>query len=236
LRKADWEILFQRTCDYYRSDAEEYKKRWDVDKSLKKERRMFLNALAPNSDLLDVGCGPGHHARFFAEQDQGHNVVGIDVCKEFVEIAEKKAVEEEVEGIRFEVGDMRDLSEFERNKFDGVWACAVCVHTPREFLDSQLNEFLAVLKPGGVLGISFRLGDPAGQQDDGRYFEHHEEAEILARLQQVGFRVAQTRTALNRKSTNERDKLKQWLFVLAIAPNPKESILAASKPVDPIVT
>jgi SAM-dependent methyltransferase len=220
LRREDWDMLFEATIDFYKRHAHTYADQWVNDVSIDEEKRMFLAALTPKSNVLDAGCGPGHHAKFFAEA--GHYVTGVDFCEEFIDIAHEQHIGAAV----FQVGDVRNLNVFKRNTFDGVWACAVCVHTPREFLDTQLNEFLAVLKPGGALGISFRIGDPAGQQDDGRFFEFYEEDGVLGTIQRVGFRIAKTRNVTSSKRTLEgKHKLKHWLFVLAIAINPKESIL-----------
>jgi SAM-dependent methyltransferase len=46
-------------------------------------------ALGPGSRVLDVGCGPGRHARALAER--GIEVVGIDISERFVELARADA-------------------------------------------------------------------------------------------------------------------------------------------------
>jgi SAM-dependent methyltransferase len=46
-------------------------------------------ALTPGDRVLDVGCGPGRHARALAER--GMQVLGVDVSERFVELANRDA-------------------------------------------------------------------------------------------------------------------------------------------------
>ncbi len=68
--------------------------------------------LEPGSRVLDVGCGPGRHARALAEQ--GIEVVGVDISERFIEIARLDAPA----GATFERLDARQLP-FEA-EFDAV--------------------------------------------------------------------------------------------------------------------
>jgi SAM-dependent methyltransferase len=54
--------------------------------------------------VLDVGCGPGRHARALAER--GIEVVGVDISPRFVELASEGAPT----GATFVVGDARQLA------------------------------------------------------------------------------------------------------------------------------
>lgn len=73
-----------------------------------------LTGVAPGSRVLDVGCGPGRHALELAER--GYEVVGVDISKTFVELAQSGAAERDLPGASFQVGDARSLafeSEFD---------------------------------------------------------------------------------------------------------------------------
>ena len=59
--------------------------------------------LVPGQRVLDVGCGPGRHARALAER--GLRVLGVDVSAEFVALAREGAPP----GAEFVVGDAREL-------------------------------------------------------------------------------------------------------------------------------
>ena len=67
--------------------------------------------------VLDVGCGPGRHSLELARRDI--KCLGIDISQQFVDLANKSAVEEGLEElVVFERGDARDLRFVE--EFDGV--------------------------------------------------------------------------------------------------------------------
>lgn len=60
--------------------------------------------LQPGMRVLDVGCGPGRHARALAER--GIEVVGVDISPRFIEVAADGAPA----GASFVVGDARHLT------------------------------------------------------------------------------------------------------------------------------
>jgi SAM-dependent methyltransferase len=61
-------------------------------------------ALEPGMRVLDVGCGPGRHARALAER--GIEVVGVDITPRFIELAAEGAPP----NATFVVGDARRLT------------------------------------------------------------------------------------------------------------------------------
>src|SRR5262245_41617841 len=62
----------------------------------------FAESLRGEGLVADVGCGPGHVARYL--QDQGVETVGIDLSPEMVRLARDGNP-----GLDFRVGDMRAL-------------------------------------------------------------------------------------------------------------------------------
>ena len=97
--------------------------------------------------ILDVGCGTGNFSIKLAKM--GCEVVAIDISKEMLKIAEKKAKEESL-GIEFYHMDVHNMG-FEDNCFDGVVSV-----TAFEFLSDPKNameEMFRVLRPNGQLVI-----------------------------------------------------------------------------------
>ena len=100
--------------------------------------------------VCDLGCGPGHVARYLHER--GVPVCGVDLAPEMV-----KRARELNPGIDFQVGDMRRL-----DVPDGAWAAIVAfysiIHIPRAEVVAVLREFFRALAPGGLLLLGFHIG------------------------------------------------------------------------------
>ena len=108
--------------------------------------------LPEGASLLDLACGRGRHAHFFAEA--GQRVVGIDISE--ASIAEARVA---VPSAEFVVHDMRE--SFRPEAFDAV----CCLFTSLgyfEGLDDDRAVFAAVfgaLKPGGRFVLDFMNSD-----------------------------------------------------------------------------
>ena len=76
-------------------------------------------ALQPGMHLLDVGCGVGGPARFFAER--GYQVTGIDLTEEFVHVAESLTRMLKLDRkAQFRQGSALEMS-FAPGTFDGAY-------------------------------------------------------------------------------------------------------------------
>lgn len=75
----------------------------------------FLKLIPKGSRVLDIGCGSGRITKFLTDHDL--NVVGIDISRNMLKLAEEKTPDAE-----FLKQDMRKL-DFPKESFDGVWLC-----------------------------------------------------------------------------------------------------------------
>ena len=57
----------------------------------------------------------------------------------------------------------------EREKYDGIWACASILHLPKKQLREVLKNMYAALKSKGWIYTSFKYGEFEGERN-GRYF------------------------------------------------------------------
>jgi SAM-dependent methyltransferase len=101
--------------------------------------------------VCDMGCGPGHVARYLHER--GVQVTGIDLSSVMVHHARRLNP-----GIEFSQGDMRSL-DIEDGAWGGIAAFYSIIHIPRSDVVMVLHEMKRLLRPGGWLLLAFHMGD-----------------------------------------------------------------------------
>lgn len=129
--------------------------KWDLEKFFASGESEIAEVLAVAGDLglpqqyaraLDFGCGVGRLTRALAGRFQ--EGVGVDISEEMVRLAREL---NEGWNCRFEVNVRSDLGVLESDSFDFVYSSLVLQHMPRkELIRSYIEEFIRVLRPGGV--------------------------------------------------------------------------------------
>ena len=115
-----------------------------------------LGLSAGGLKVLDLG-GPASHLSILAAI-AGCRVTSVDVNPEIVEAAKACACGFSLTSLDPRVGDMRDLSAFSDGEFDVVVSCSVLEHLTGEDQKVALREAARVLRPGGVVGLTFDFG------------------------------------------------------------------------------
>lgn len=112
-------------------------------------RRKVIKAIVDHQpkNVLDIATGTGDLAISLAEKGL-HNVVGLDLSKGMLEVADKKVEEKKLKDqIELVKGDSENLP-YEDNHFDAI--CVAFGVRNFENLEKGLTEILRVLKPGGL--------------------------------------------------------------------------------------
>ncbi len=131
--------------------------------------------------LLEIGAGPGHTSRYFA--DRGLDVVAIDLSPAHVERARAK-------GLTAYHRDFYDLG-FRMESFDAVWAMNCLLHVPSRDLEDVLVGLSEVLVDGGLfyMGVWGGVGEEGIYEDDpykpARFFALRTDDDLLARVGRV---------------------------------------------------
>jgi ubiquinone/menaquinone biosynthesis C-methylase UbiE len=110
----------------------------------------ILPYLQPGMHVLDCGCGSGGITLGLAQAARPGQVIGIDVAEVEIERAWRRAEEQTVDNVRFEVGNVYELGFADRS-FDVAFAHNVLEHVAQP--DQALREMHRVLKPDGIVGI-----------------------------------------------------------------------------------
>jgi cyclopropane fatty-acyl-phospholipid synthase-like methyltransferase len=117
---------------------------WDI----RRPQKMFAQAAGEISgSVLDVGCGTGEHALFFAQR--GCKVTGADYLEEPIERAKKKTADRKID-VKFIVQDALKLSDL-KQQFDNIINSGLFHGFTDEERTRYVAELAAVLKPCGKL-------------------------------------------------------------------------------------
>ncbi|MGA8087503.1 MAG: methyltransferase domain-containing protein [Terracidiphilus sp.] len=111
----------------------------------------FIGEVMGHGPVCDLGCGPGHIARYL--RDAGTDVFGLDLSPQM--IAQARQLNPDIE---FREGNMLAFDR-EDSSLAGIAAFYAIVNIPQESLPLAFAEMLRVLKPAGLLLLSFHIGE-----------------------------------------------------------------------------
>lgn len=128
-----------------------------------RERKHFLSLVLDEgySRLVEIGAGTGLHGKFF--QDQGMQVVCVDLSLGMVKRCAEK-------GLETYLMDFLHLA-FPQGSFDTVFAMNCLLHVPKDYLSEVLKEIHRILRRKGL----FYWGQYGGADKDGIYEGDHYE-------------------------------------------------------------
>lgn len=110
--------------------------------------------------VLELGCGAGRNALYFAKQ--GCEVDGIDISKEAINWAIERMSESRLK-VNFTCSSIFDL-EIETNSYDIVYDSGCLHHVPPHRRMDYISLLKKSLKPGGFFGLTCFA---SGCQDQG---------------------------------------------------------------------
>lgn len=142
--------------------AEEYARRIYGELEHKPLDRRLLDRFADSvrnaGVTCDLGCGPGHIARYLHER--GVRVCGVDLSGQMIERARQLNP-----GIPFSQGDMRALP-VQDAAWSGIAAFYSIVNLPPAVIVKGLHEMSRVLEPGGRLLLAFHTGEDTVHREE----------------------------------------------------------------------
>jgi ubiquinone/menaquinone biosynthesis C-methylase UbiE len=175
----------------YDALADEYARRIFNELHSKPFDRELLNRFAAevsgHGEVCDMGCGPGHVARYLRET--GVMVFGLDLSPKMLEQARQLSPD-----IQFREGNMMAL-DLPDGTLVGITAFYAIVNIPKSALPSVFREMHRVLQRGGLLLLVFHMGDEVRHEEElwGRTvdmdFFLFQPSEIRKYLEAAGFVV-----------------------------------------------
>jgi SAM-dependent methyltransferase len=182
------------TQSSYDAVASEYAERYKDEMDDKPFDRDCLDRLVREvgdlGPICDLGCGPGQIARYLHRQ--GVDTLGVDLSPKMVAEAQRLNPE-----IRFHQGDMLSLPDAD-DSWGGIAAFYCIIQIPRAQVVDALREMKRVLKPGGVLLVTFHIGEEIKHLDEwwekpvNLDFAFYQPAEVEGWLQEAGYELEET--------------------------------------------
>jgi len=149
------------TLSYYAEHAAQYAVD-SLKRPLSPHMDYFQMKLPAKPRVLELGCGAGRDTADMIRR--GFDVTPTDGSPAMAREAEARL------GIPVRVMLFEELDY--QDEFDGVWANASLLHTPREGLPNVIRGIHTALKPGGLLYASFKSGEAGGRDVFGRYYNY----------------------------------------------------------------
>jgi SAM-dependent methyltransferase/ribosomal protein S18 acetylase RimI-like enzyme len=163
--------------------------------------------------VADLGCGPGHVARYLHEQ--GVRMLGVDLSPRMIDWARTRSPE-----IEFRVGDMRAL-DLPDGALAGIVAFYSLIHIAEKEMGPTLRELRRVLTPGGLLLVAFHIGEETVHRDElwghavSLDFRFLMPSPIVAHLVESGFLVMER---VDREPYPEVEHRSRRCYLLARSP------------------
>ena len=173
---SEYTLKFQDEMDYKPFD------RGCLDRLIRE-----VNGLGP---ICDLGCGPGQISRYL--HSQGADTLGVDLSPQMV--LEASGCNP---SITYHQGDLLALPDPDES-WGGIAAFYSIIHIPRKNVVDALREMRRVLKIGGVLLITFHIGDEIRHLDEwwekkvNLDFIFYQPREMETWLKMAGFELTET--------------------------------------------
>jgi SAM-dependent methyltransferase len=116
-------------------------------------RRFFIKSMT-----ADIGCGSGREVAWLAAN--GYPAVGYDASQGLLAEARSRYPE-----CRLEVAALPELAGIAPATFDNVLCETVIMHLPQAAIAPSVRRLVDILKPGGILYLSWRGTKDADQRD-----------------------------------------------------------------------
>ncbi len=117
--------------------------------------------------ILDLGCGPGRHALYLAEQ--GFAVQAMDASTTAMELLDEVAAERNLK-ISTSVGEMTEI-DMASGSLDMLVAWNVIYHGDISVVQQSLSEITRILRPGGLF-LGTMLSKRNSDVETGRKIGH----------------------------------------------------------------
>lgn len=207
--KRSYETLKKMVINSYDAISKDYNREFGNDMSDKKYIDQFLKEVGKGT-ILDVGCGVGNLTKYI--QDNGFEVLGIDLSNKMLEIAKERFPD-----VSFQIMDMTEI-KFPKNSFDALFVAYSLFHVPPNKVENTLKSFVKLLKNKGKIMFMLQEGqgeaiiDEPFNPSEKMYINYFLKKDIITLLEKFNFRILHFDT---REANGSMEQSNSKLFIIA---------------------
>ena len=163
------------TLDAYNRDASAYADDWETQPPPSDMQALLLEYFS-SGPTADIGCGSGRDAAWLAAN--GFPATGYDASEGLLAEARRRHP-----GVDFAPGVLPELAGVPASSFTNVLCETVIMHLPAADIPASVRRLLDILKPGGVLYLSWRVTEGEDRRDEvGRLYGAFDPALVFEAL------------------------------------------------------
>lgn len=171
--------LDEKTRTAYSKNADDYSQDWLAQPEPTDIYQLIQKFFIPSGITADIGCGNGRDSNWMSQN--GFQVFGFDSSDELLKIAKKLFTK-----IQFSKTLLPELNEIPI-QYDNVFCETVIMHLPTNQIPSAIKNLKRILKPDGVLYLSWRVTESEDvRHKDGRLYSAFEADFIKNQFDQNG--------------------------------------------------
>jgi SAM-dependent methyltransferase len=148
----------RETLAAYDAGAAGFAKDWHEQPPPADLQALVRRFFRPGGRTADIGCGSGREVAFLSAN--GFDAVGYDASDALLEQARGRYPK-----LDFRAASLPVLAGVPDAAFDNVLCETVIMHLPRSLIAPAVGRLLAVLRPNGILYLSWRVTDGTDQRD-----------------------------------------------------------------------
>ena len=148
----------RKTLAAYDTGAADFARHWHEQPPPADLHALVRRYFRPGGRTADIGCGSGREVAFLAAS--GFDAIGYDASDALLEQARFRYGK-----LAFQPAMLPELKGLPDGSFDNVLCETVIMHLPRAQIAPAVHRLLQVLKPDGILYLSWRVTDGADQRD-----------------------------------------------------------------------
>jgi len=164
------------TLAAYDKEAAAFAQDWHEQPAPVDLQEIVARFFIQGGSTADIGCGSGREVAWL--NANGFPAEGYDASEGLLAEARTRYPQ-----LRFARADLPELRGIASGSFDNVLCETVIMHLDRALIAPSVRRMLEIVKPGGVLYLSWRVTDGADLRDaHGRLYAAFDAAEVRAAL------------------------------------------------------